>query len=149
MSDLPRRQLLILLLRSYLDAQPGLHKAGEELGYISRGKKAGSSSVPLHSGESRQLWQQGSYPELERWLQRLWQEYPREYEAVHICYVHQTPRRPRNVDNHEKRKLRYLREADSGLTWLLERMPRYIRVPKSMVENSGHVVRPKITHSDA
>lgn len=88
------------------------------------------------------LWRQGSYPELDEWLRRMAEEDGGMHHAVHVCYIHQPPRRPRNVAEHEHFKERYQNRAECGIKWLLKRMPRYIRVPRDVVENSGHVKRP-------
>lgn len=140
-ADLSRRYLLTLLLRSYQDALPGLHKSGEDIGYISRGKKSGASRTPQHVGESRQLWQQGSYQELNSALHRLAEEDMPAYHAVFLTWVH---RRPTGTawNEHLRFVLRFRSSAERGMKFLEENMPRSIRVPLDVQENAGHVQRP-------
>ena len=137
MTDLDRRYLLRLLLRSFQDASPGLHRSGDAVG----GRSQFGSRAPLHTGESRDLWKQGSYAELDRLLTRMGHEDVAMYHAVYITYIYQPPRRPKNVTYHEERKQKYAQRAEEGLSWLLKRMPS-VRVPKDIIENSGHVRRP-------
>lgn len=138
MTDLNRRYLLVLLLRSYLDAQPGLHRSGDTAGIRS----AFGSRSPAHTGEARSLWKQGSYAALDTALSELQNTDMGLYHALYITYIYQPPRRPSNVSNHEKKKQHYAVKAEQALRWLERRMPERIWCPKDIVENAGHVRRP-------
>lgn len=141
MADLTRRYLLILLLRSYNDLLPGLQKSGEELGYISRGKKSGVSKAPQHVGEERELWRQGSYDELHRALHRLADDDMPAYHAVWIMWIIRKPSK-RDAKEHMRYVLRHREAGERGLKYLEKSMPRSIRVPVPIQEDAGHVRRP-------
>lgn len=141
MSDLSRRYLLTLLLRSYQDALPGLHKSGDDIGYISRGKKSGAARTPLHVGQARELWQEGSYRELNDALHRLADADMPAYHAVFLTWVHKRPSGTA-IKEHLRYVLRFRLSAERGMKFLEENMPRSIRVPKDVQENAGHVQRP-------
>jgi hypothetical protein len=145
-TDLPRRYLLTLLLRSYLDVLPGLHhEHGDDIGYISRGKGSGASKAPFHASESRRLWNEGSYARLEKALTELRQHDACMYHAVYVVYIYQPPRRAEAYDRQisvEHERQRHMENAEWGLRWLEKRMPQRIRVPLDVMENDGNVRRP-------
>lgn len=141
MTNLARRYLLILLLRNYNDLLPGLQKSGEDIGYISRGKKSGASKAPQHVGEEAQLWRQGSFKELGKALHKLADADMDAYHAVQVIWMSRKPAM-RSQKEFLRYILRFQVSGEKGLRFLESEMPKAIQVPLELLENAGHVRRP-------
>lgn len=141
MTDLSRRYLLILLLRSYNDLLPGLQKHGEDVGYVSRGKKSGAGKAPRHVGEDAQLWRQGSFKELGVALHKLADYDISAYHAVQVVWMSRKPAM-RSQREYLREVLRFQVAGEKGLRFLEGHMPKTIQVPLELLENAGHVRRP-------
>lgn len=131
---LRRTDRLELLLRTLEDAQPGLHCEGDSAGT----KTQFGSRSPIHADESRSLWVQGSYRELEKALRRLRSISPALRESVWIYYVHQPTRNNlRYLKAYRRLATLHEKRAKDGLALLAICMPDAIRVPPEISENGA------------
>jgi hypothetical protein len=108
---LTRRERILLLLRTYQDA------------FEESKSAAGSGRLESRLLGHGPVWHQGSYVDLQDWLERLKERSPSVHWHTLELYVY-------------KRKARR-RKADLGVSYLHKQMPSNIYVPLEISENAG------------
>lgn len=120
---LTRRSRIILLLETYPDVCD--HPTGSALDQSHGGGKPGSRDLTR-----RGLWQQGSYAELERCLQRFRDEhYPKIGRHLAEHYLR------RNAGGWARKHV-----VEKGVDMLCKWMPTNVYVPPEVVERAGYSV---------